>query len=901
MARKQKAFFFPEDFSPALKKDTAQALTRARRGSRRASSSAKVYDCSTCKLHQACSSPKMKRFGKGEKGILIVSTAPGRIDDRDGITFAGNDGDLLRSTLKQLGINLDRDCVRTTVVDCFPGMKNAYNEKEPTETQMKACRARLLEDIRVVNPQLIICLGTPAVKSIIRPKYLKKVKFNTQLMHGQVVPYHEYGCWVGAAHKPSFYKAREKDKYSPDDKNLLLYDLARCVAKLGKKLPQPLERDACELITDADEAIAYIEALGDRGNPFAFDYETNGFHAHMAGADIHCVSFSYSSKHGVMIPLSMRDDDKKDYFNTVELSYVCDALGKLMKSDVPKVVQNLNMEDSWTRKFFGAPVVNCVHDTMIGAHVMYCNSKSSSLGFQAFQMRGDDYKEVIDVANFEDAPVEQQVIYSVLDSRYTYMAYRRQQRFFERYPILASFFYDLMMRGARSLASYKHRGIRIDEEKMGKFEEVYKKEQDRCLSEVFADPKVKSYEMAEEKTFNVDSPAQVGKVIYDGYGIEPTKRTKGKKPSTDEATLVEIQKSTKNASVRRLLGNVLRFRKTCSALERVEGYRKVLGPDGYIHPNYNLNRAATYRSSASDTNIQNVFKHDEELKKFRRCVVPSEGRVFLEGDQGSLEVRIIAMASNDQELIRQLKEGTDMHSKWASRLFEKPIGKGDPERFTAKNLFVFASFFGSTAESIAKNMTMIRKEHVFKVQAEFWEEFAGVREWQLRNRKNYILNGYLEGASGFRSHGPLSYNQLVNYPIQGPAFHLVLNGINHIEEDLVAKRFVEEQYKSLPIIEVHDSVTFDAVPAEIPGIVPMVDDIMTAHYFDWQRDVPLTFEWEVGRNWYDMFDLALRVCGSCEHVTAQSDEKVKEGDRKFHIYDCMECGSIEKVEILEKE
>jgi DNA polymerase-1 len=903
MVRKQKAFFFPDDFSAELKNDTGKALTRAKRGARKASSTkAKVYNCETCKLYQSCQSPKIKRFGKGEKGILIISTAPSRIDDRDGVTFMGNDGDLLRSSLRQLGISLDRDCVRTSVVGCFPGMKNAYMEKEPTETQMKACRGRLLEDIRIVNPQLIICLGTPAIKSVLRPQHLKKVKFNTQLMHGQVLPYHEYGCWVGGAHKPSFYLAREKDQYSPADKNLFLYDLARCVAKLGKKLPKPLDREGCELITDPDEAIAYMEALINNGDPFSFDFETNELHAHLDGTDIYCVSFSTDPAHGVMIPLSLIDENGNPYFNDVELSYVCRTLGQLLASDVPKIVQNLNMEDSWSRRFFDTPVVNCIHDTMIGAHVMYCNSKSTGLGFQAFQMRGDDYKEILDVVHFPDASLKDQVTYSVLDSRYTFLAYKRQRRFFERHETLGAFFHGFMMRGAKALASYKHRGVRIDLDELAAFEKKYKEEQDRCLADVYGDPKVKAYEVEQEKTFNVDSPAQVGKVIYDGYKIESTKMTKGKNPSTDEATLVEIQKSTKNASVRRLLSNVLRFRKTCSALERVEGYRKVMGADGYIHPNYNLNRAATYRSSASDTNVQNVFKHDPELKKFRRCIKPSEGRVFLEGDQGSLEVRIIAMASNDRELIRQLKEGVDMHMKWAIRLFQKPKSEidRDTERFWAKNLFVFPSFFGSTADSIAKNMAPlgVTKEHVFKVQAEFWEEFAGVKKWQAENREHYLLNGYLEGVTGFRSHGPLSYNQLVNYPIQGPAFHLVLNGIIRIEEDLVAKMFVDEGIRSLPIIEVHDSVTFDAIPNEITRIVPMVDSIMTHHYFEWQRDVPMVFEWEVGRNWYDMHGLAIRVCGDCGNETAHSDQKVKEEDKKFHIYDCMECGFVEKVEIL---
>lgn len=892
---KQKAFFFPEDAGADLRKNPSKALKRAKRGARKSTPKAsKLYDCSTCKLCSTCGSPKIERFGRGEKGILIVSTAPSRIDDRDGISFMGGDGDFLRSTLRKIGIDLDRDCVRTTVVDCFPGMKNKWQEKEPTDTQIKSCRSRLLADIREVKPKLIICLGTPAIKSIIQPQYLKKVKFNAQLMHGQVIPYHEYGCWVGGAFTPKFHLARKKDKFNPDDENLFLYDLARCVAKLGKPLPRPLDRDGCELIVNPDEAIAYIEALINNGDPFSYDFETNGLHAHMDGMTIYCVSFATSPDYGVMIPLDMCKPDGSPYFNQVELSYICSAMTKLFKSDVPKIVQNLNMEDSWTRRFFGTKPINVIHDTMIGAHVMYCNRKSTSLGFQSFQMRGDDYKEILDVVNFTDAPVKDQVTYSTLDSRYTMLAFKKQKKFFERNPTVGSFFYDLMMKGANVLASYKHRGVCIDEEELARFEQRYRQQQDECLKGIFSDPKVRAVELERGEAFNADSPSQVSKVLYEKYKIDPI----GKSKSTDEPTLSAISKSTTNASVRRFVSNMLTFRHTCSAIERVEGYRKVLGSDGKVHPNYNLNRAATYRSSASDVNIQNVFKHDEDLKTFRRSIKPSRGRVFLEGDQGSLEVRIIAMASNDQELIRQLKEGVDMHTKWASKLFEKPEDEIDKivERYVAKNKFVFASFFGATPDSIAKNMPQLAKEHVFKVQEEFWQEYAGVRAWQIRNRENYLLNGYLEGASGFRSHGPLSYNQLVNYPIQGPAFHMVLNGIIHIENDLVDGTFVQENIQTLPIIEVHDSVTFDAIPVEIGRVVELTEGIMTHHYFEWQRDVPLTFEWEVGRNWYDMYDLTFMMCDECGHVTAKSDQKIEEKGVKYHIYDCMECGKIEKVE-----
>jgi len=232
-----------------------------------------------------------------------------------------------------------------------------------------------------------------------------------------------------------------------------------------------------------------------------------------------------------------------------------------------------------------------------------------------------------------------------------------------------------------------------------------------------------------------------------------------------------------------------------------------------VHPCYNLNIADTYRSSANDPNIQNVFKHnvfkhDPELKRFRRCIVPSAGRIILEVDYSGLEVRVIAMASGDVELIRQICEGVDTHRRWASEIYQKPQEEiSKDERFQGKNSFVFASFYGAVPDSIARNFPNVPDGHIAKVQEKFWSEFHGVKSWQ---------------------------EQTVRIEIE-----LERRGL-----------------QSRPIFEIHDSIAIDTVPAEAEEVVELVTEIMVSKRFDWQGDVPLAVEWEVGYpSWYDLAPL----------------------------------------------
>ena len=175
----------------------------------------------------------------------------------------------------------------------------------------------------------------------------------------------------------------------------------------------------------------------------------------------------------------------------------------------------------------------------------------------------------------------------------------------------------------------------------------------------------------------------------------------------------------------------------------------------------------------------------------------------------------------------------------------------DDERFAGKNNFVFASLYGSLPDPIAMNMKL-PVEHVKAVQEQFWTEYHYIKEWQLKTMADYQKVGYVEAVSGFRRPGPLTVEKVFNTPIQGPAFHLLLDSLVRMDQF-----FIEEGFESFIYSEIHDSMEIDAVPEEIPLIVEVGNEIMTMKRFDWQGDVPLGVEWDVGDTFYDLKKLKI--------------------------------------------
>jgi len=843
---KQRAFFLSE--WEILKRDHPEKFARAKKssGSRKLP---KVYDCSLCKLDKGCRNPKIQRYGKGKKKILIVGLCPGSSEDKEGIPFVGSSGRMLSKALNMIGFDLDEDCIRTNIVQCYPGYdKRRHKDKDPTKDQVRCCRSNLEKDIEEVQPKMIICLGTEAINAVLQTE--NSYDFTAGMIHGKTFPYHKYDCWVGCSYHPAFFLHRKSKDDAPDDEAIFTYDLAKILNCLDEPLPQPLTSEGNKCITDPDEAVSVLESFCDIAEPVAFDYETTMLAPFYEGAEILSIALSKEVGSAVFIPLGL-----KGVFNLVEQAVIVAAMRKFLESTTPKVVQNYYMEELWSRRIIKRPINNFIWDTMVTAHVLNCHPRTTGLDFQVFEMVGHEYSSMVNKKDMENTPLETLCDYNSWDARYTLMSYYRQKSLFENEDNLYRF-NKFLTSCLPVLANLKDRGTKIDLDQLGEIESSFESEIEECIRTICTSSGVRKYEEETGKEFDINSPAQIGKVLYDIYKVEKTlkRATSTGRGSTSKKVLQEICDETDDKRVKTLITSLFKYRKAIKVLERAAEYRRLIDPEGFVHPTFNLNIAASYRSSASDPNIQNVFKHDPEQRVFRKCIVPRPGRVLLEADYDGLEVRVIAMVSKDPELIRQIVEKEDTHRKWASKIYSVSSEEITKEqRFNGKNGFVFASFYGSTPDSIARyeGFKGISLDHIKKIQEEFWEKYHWVKEWQNKTISEYKKNGYVELVTGARRPGPLSINQLYNTPIQGPAYHLTQDALNRIDKVLQMAGV-----KTVPIDEIHDAIIFDTDPDEIEDVIKLCEEVMVSERFEWQKGVPLSVSWEIGvENWYEMSEL----------------------------------------------
>lgn len=820
----------------------------------------KPLNCSSCGLYKYCKSPKIEKFGQGQKKILLIGLCPGKTEDEEGIPFVGKSGNLLKETFSKFGIDINRDCVRTNVAKCYPGKNKKGQDIKPSDFQISCCRKFLIEDIEEVKPDLIICFGTEAIQSILQPETL--TKFSATTVHGFTFPSHQYNCWVGCSFHPS-YILRSQDN-EVNHKGMFKYDIGKILDHLEKPLPAPLKYDngEHELIIDCDDAVDIIHEMCSSQDPTSYDYETNSLSPYKDDAKILTVSFTNDTGSAIFIPFEHVDPETKFEWTEDELTRIYEAWKCFLRSKIPKVIQNTNMEILWDQEYFGVFTNNVIHDTMIGAHVLYNSMNSTNLGFQTFLYTGAEYKEMVDKENLENEPLLKIMDYNCLDSRYTLLSYQNQNRDLGKNERLNEFF-KMYQAPMVNLCRMSHRGIPIDLEMMSKFKEEYLEKEKDIKEIISGDEKVRKFEEKNKKTFNPDSPPQLGIILYDLYGAKPlkygkdTKEGKKGKPSVDEQSLIHINKTTDIKGVKELTTNILTFRKITGFLERIDNFERHTDSESKIHSLFGLNTAVTYRSNAKDPPTHNIYKHDEELFQFRKCLKPYPGHVMLEGDYGGQEVRGIAMASGDKELIRQINDGIDTHQKWAAMCFDIPLDdfialpNYKELRYNGKNCFVFPTFYGSKPPAIIKHEPFqkanISQDHIEKCQNMFWEEFPGVRKWQKDVVDFYNKNGYMQAMSGFICPGPLTIYYLYNSPIQGPSFHLLLKALKTIDEIMVEKKM-----KSKIILEVHDCINSSADPSEVPEIIEISNEIMTSKMFDWQRDVPLLVEWEIGSDYYNL-------------------------------------------------
>ncbi len=346
--------------------------------------------------------------------------------------------------------------------------------------------------------------------------------------------------------------------------------------------------------------------------------------------------------------------------------------------------------------------------------------------------------------------------------------------------------------------------------------------------------------------FNPNSDDQLRKVIYDYLGLEPQKYTQSGAPATDAEALRKLSNQLPDVNF------VREIRRWTKAQQYLKNFL-IEQVNGILHPFFNLHTVKTYRSSSSNINFQNIPKRDAEIMKLvRRAILPHKGCQLLEIDYGSQEVRIACCYTKDKSLIQYVSDpSSDMHRDTAIDIFLLPsLDKSHPGekllRNAAKNGFVFPQFYGDYFKNCARYLwedwvwehkIQIRnpdnpsqdifvldwlakkgiktfedfEEHVRKVEDNFWNvRFKEYNTWRENQVAFYHENGYVDLYTGFRCKGLMGRTQVINYPIQGSAFHCLLQAFIWIDE-----AFDRFDLKSRLIGQIHDAIVINVWPDEL--------------------------------------------------------------------------------------
>jgi DNA polymerase-1 len=446
--------------------------------------------------------------------------------------------------------------------------------------------------------------------------------------------------------------------------------------------------------------------------------------------------------------------------------------------------------------------------------------------------------------------------------------------------------YQLLHEGTLALARVEGNGVKIDEPYLhstitdvGNRIKDYEKKirEDRLYREW--------HKLFGEET-NLDSREQLGKIVFERMGYAPKILTGTGKYSTDSEAFEHVD----HPAVRlyQQAGKLKHLR--ANYLEGI--LREVV--DGYIHPNYNLNTAITYRSSCNDPNFQNVPVREEDIASIiRKCYVArGPGRCIVEVDFSQIEVRVAACYHKDPTMLKYIRENQDMHLDMAAQIFKIPKELVSKQaRRLVKAAFVFAQFYGDYYLKCARSIWhQVEKDHITakdgtslfdhlreggidrlgacdpkerpepgtfeyymkEVEDHFWNvRFPKYGKWKKEWYAEYLENGGFDTLTGFRIDAPLSRNDVINYPVQGSAFHCLLQSLIWLQ-----KAIDNRGMDALLIGQIHDSILADVAVECVPAYVDLARKIMTQKLpaaWDWII-TPLEVEVEVappGRSWYE--------------------------------------------------
>ena len=382
-------------------------------------------------------------------------------------------------------------------------------------------------------------------------------------------------------------------------------------------------------------------------------------------------------------------------------------------------------------------------------------------------------------------------------------------------------------------------GIRVDPEQLKKLSAYMEVEIARLTGEI--------HELAKHE-FNINSPQQLGKVLFEEMAITPPGRmVKGKAPSTAADVLEEL------AAEHAIAGKVLEYRGLTKLKNTyVDALPALINPQtSRIHTTFNQTGSATGRFSSTNPNLQNIPIRTELGREIRAAFVPREGWKLVVADYSQIELRLLAHASKDPVLVDAFQNGEDIHTRTASEVFGVPHMMVTPEMRRNAKAVNFGIVYGQTSYGLAATLGIPRAEAEDYIRS-YFKRYAGVKRWLDATIAEVRASGYAITLFGRQRPIPdmnsrnsnarnFAERTAVNTPLQGGAADLIKLAMIRIDAE-ISRRSMQTRM----LLQVHDELVFEAPPEEVEAVRELAKRLMEGVR---ELEVPLVVETGAGDNW----------------------------------------------------
>lgn len=401
-----------------------------------------------------------------------------------------------------------------------------------------------------------------------------------------------------------------------------------------------------------------------------------------------------------------------------------------------------------------------------------------------------------------------------------------------------SLFKDIELNVLYVLDHMEKEGIRVNRDSLAEYGEM--------LGEKELEYQTRIYEEAGCE-FNINSPKQLGEILFDKLGLPGAKKTK-----TGYSTNVDVLNKLKNDYP--IVSDVLEYRQVAKLKSTyADGLSAFISEDGRIHGTFNQTITATGRISSTEPNLQNIPMRTELGRSIRKVFIPKDGYVFVDADYSQIELRVLAHMSGDCKLIAAFNADEDIHAITASQVFGVPIEDVDSLMRRNAKAVNFGIVYGISAFGLAEDLNISRKEASDYIDS-YFATYPDVKKFIDDSVENAKKTGMTKTMFGrIRQIPELSSSNFMqrsfgeriamNSPIQGTAADII-----KIAMIKVSDRLKKENCESSLILQIHDELLIETKEDEVPLVKKiLVEEMMNAA----KLSVPLSVGASVGKTWYE--------------------------------------------------